>query len=147
MGNPGGHRQVIDFMPPRDEVADIVRIVEGVSGSVRMHGELALRFDYGHIMPWVRRDKHGLHAIAGPDAAYFVTNAPLHGENMHSVSDFTVQAGERVPFVLTWAPSHVPRPHTVDAEGAGHNHGLLARLGVPVHRARASTRMPWSVRW
>ncbi len=113
---PEGAVKVIDFMPPRDEVADIVRIVEGVSGSVRMHGELAMRFDYGHIIPWVRRDKHGLHAIAGPDAAYFVTTAPVVGENMHSVSDFTVQAGERVPFVLTWAPSHVPRPHTVDAE-------------------------------
>jgi GH15 family glucan-1,4-alpha-glucosidase len=113
---PDGTVKVIDFMPPRDEVADIVRIVEGVSGSVRMHGELSMRFDYGHIIPWVRKDKRGLHAIAGPDAAYFVTTAPVHGENMHSVSDFTVQAGERVPFVLTWAPSHVPRPHTVDAE-------------------------------
>ncbi|GAC1486307.1 MAG: glycoside hydrolase family 15 protein [Pseudarthrobacter sp.] len=113
---PDGTVKVIDFMPPRDEVADIVRIVEGVSGSVRMHSELAMRFDYGHIVPWVRKDKRGLHAIAGPDAAYFVTTAPVHGENMHSVSDFTVQAGERVPFVLTWAPSHVPRPHTVDAE-------------------------------
>ncbi|MEO8282837.1 MAG: glycoside hydrolase family 15 protein, partial [Pseudarthrobacter sp.] len=113
---PDGTVKVIDFMPPRDEVADIVRIVEGVTGSVRMHSELAMRFDYGHIVPWVRKDKHGLHAIAGPDAAYFVTTAPVHGENMHSVSDFTVQAGERVPFVLTWAPSHVPRPLTVDAE-------------------------------
>jgi GH15 family glucan-1,4-alpha-glucosidase len=113
---PDGTVKVIDFMPPRDEVADIVRIVEGVSGNVKMHGELSMRFDYGHIIPWVRKDKRGLHAIAGPDAAYFVTTAPVHGENMHSVSDFTVQAGERVPFVLTWAPSHVPRPHTVDAE-------------------------------
>ena len=113
---PDGTVKVIDFMPPRDEVADIVRIVEGVSGSVRMHSELAMRFDYGHIVPWVRKDKRGLHAIAGPDAAYFVTTAPVHGENMRSVSDFTVQAGDRVPFVLTWAPSHVPRPHTVDAE-------------------------------
>ncbi|HCC40650.1 MAG TPA: glucoamylase, partial [Arthrobacter bacterium] len=99
-----------------DEVADIVRIVEGVSGSVRMHGELALRFDYGHIVPWVRRDKHGVHAVAGPDSVYFVTDAPVHGESMRSVSDFTVQAGERVSFVLTWAPSHVPRPHSVHAE-------------------------------
>lgn len=113
---PEGTVRVIDFMPPRDEVADIVRIVEGVSGSVRMRGELVLRFDYGHIVPWVRRDKRGLHAVAGPDSAYFVTDVPVRGEDMHSVSDFTVQAGERVPFVLTWAPSHVPRPHTVHAE-------------------------------
>ncbi|BAS10874.1 uncharacterized protein C4H3.03c [Arthrobacter sp. Hiyo4] len=94
---PEGTVRVIDFMPPRDEVADIVRIVEGVSGSVRMRGELALRFDYGHIVPWVRRDRHGLHAIAGPDSVYFVTKAPLHGENMHSVSDFTVKAGSASP--------------------------------------------------
>jgi GH15 family glucan-1,4-alpha-glucosidase len=113
---PDGTVRVTDFMPPRDSVADIVRIVEGISGSVRMHGELILRFDYGHIVPWVRKDKRGLHAIAGPDAVYLVTPAPLHGENMHTVSDFTVHAGEKVPFVLTWAPSHVGRPVSVDAE-------------------------------
>jgi GH15 family glucan-1,4-alpha-glucosidase len=111
-----GAVRVIDFMPPRDEVADIVRIVEGIHGHVRMRGELALRFDYGHIMPWVRRDSRGLHAIAGPDSAYLATNAPLRGEHMHTVSDFTVKAGERVPFVLTWAPSHVRRPRSVDPE-------------------------------
>lgn len=111
-----GAVRVIDFMPPRDEVADIVRIVVGLHGRVRMRGELALRFDYGHIMPWVRRDSRGLHAIAGPDSAYLATNAPLRGEHMHTVSDFTVKAGERVPFVLTWAPSHVRRPRAVDAE-------------------------------
>ena len=74
-----GAVRVIDFMPPRDEVADIVRIVEGCHGQVRMQGELALRFDYGHIMPWVRRDSHGLHAIAGPDSAYLATNGAPPG--------------------------------------------------------------------
>lgn len=63
---PEGTVRVIDFMPPRDSVADIVRIVVGVSGTVRMHSELVLRFDYGHIIPWVRSDNLGLHAIAGP---------------------------------------------------------------------------------
>ncbi|MFJ6079205.1 glycoside hydrolase family 15 protein [Pseudarthrobacter sp. NPDC092419] len=113
---PEGAVRVIDFMPPRDRVADVVRIVEGVTGTVRMRSELVLRFDYGHIVPWVRRDEFGLHAIAGPDAVYFATPAPLRGENMHTTSEFTVSAGERVPFVLTWAPSHVGRPQTVDAE-------------------------------
>ncbi|CAN7494954.1 glycoside hydrolase family 15 protein [Arthrobacter sp. LjRoot78] len=113
---PGGKVKVIDFMPPRDSVADIVRIVVGVRGSVRMRGELALRFDYGHIVPWVRHDNHGIHAIAGPDAAYLVTDAPLRGERMHTVSDFTVRAGERIPFVLTWTPSHLPRPRSIDPE-------------------------------
>ena len=64
-----GRVRVTDFMPPRDEVVDIVRIVEGLRGSVRMHGELALRFDYGQVVPWVRRDKQGIRAVAGPDAA------------------------------------------------------------------------------
>jgi len=111
-----GKVRVIDFMPPRDSAADIVRIVVGVRGSVRMRGELALRFDYGHIVPWVRHDDHGIHAIAGPDAAYLVTEAPLRGERLRTVSDFTVRAGERVPFVLTWTPSHVPRPRSIDPE-------------------------------
>ncbi|RKR20891.1 GH15 family glucan-1,4-alpha-glucosidase [Arthrobacter oryzae] len=113
---PEGKVRVIDFMPPRDEVADIVRIVVGVRGTVRMRGELAMRFDYGHIVPWVRHDEHGIHAVAGPDAAYLVTEAPLRGERMHTVSDFTVSAGDRVPFVLTWSPSHLSRPRSVDPE-------------------------------
>jgi GH15 family glucan-1,4-alpha-glucosidase len=81
-----------------------------------MRGELALRFDYGHIVPWVRHDERGIHAVAGPDAAYLVTEAPLRGERMHTVSDFTVAAGDRVPFVLTWSPSHLRRPRSVDPE-------------------------------
>ena len=115
---PTGKVRVIDFMPPRDAVADIVRIVVGVRGTVRMRGELALRFDYGHIVPWVRHDRHGIHAVAGPDAAYLVTTAPLRGERLRTISDFTVKAGERVPFVLTWTPSHLRRPRTVDPEEA-----------------------------
>ena len=99
-------------MPPRDGAADIVRIVVGVRGTVRMRGELVLRFDYGHIVPWVRHDEHGIHAVAGPDAAYLVTEAPLRGERLRTISDFTVTAGERFPFVLTWTPSHLARPRT-----------------------------------
>ncbi len=115
---PDGKVTIIDFMPPRDGVANIVRIVVGVSGSVRMRGELVMRFDYGHIVPWVRHDEHGIHAVAGPDAAYLVTEAPLRGERMRTISDFTVTAGERIPFVLTWSPSHLGRPRTTDPEAA-----------------------------
>jgi GH15 family glucan-1,4-alpha-glucosidase len=111
-----GKVKVIDFMPPRDAVADIVRIVVGIRGTVRMRGELILRFDYGHIVPWVRHDEHGIHAVAGPDAAYLVTEAPLRGDRLRTISDFTVTAGERVPFVLTWTPSHLYRPRKVDPE-------------------------------
>jgi GH15 family glucan-1,4-alpha-glucosidase len=115
---PAGQVRVLDFMPPRGEAADVVRIVEGVSGSVAMVGELRLRFDYGHIVPWVRRDEHGLVAVAGPDATYLSTPAPLEGRDLATVSEFTVQAGERVPFVLTWAPSAQARPRLVDPEAA-----------------------------
>ncbi|MGN6403240.1 glycoside hydrolase family 15 protein [Sinomonas sp.] len=111
-----GQVRIIDFMPPRDGVADVVRIVEGLRGSVKMHSELILRFDYGHIVPWVRRNHTGMHAVAGPDSVYVSSTAPLHGEHMRTVSEFTVTEGERVPFVLTWAPSHEPRPRDVDAD-------------------------------
>ena len=113
-----GRVRVTDFMPPRDEVVDIVRIVEGLSGAVRMRGELALRFDYGQVVPWVRKDRRGIQAVAGPDAAYLDTPAPVRGENLRTVSDFTVHAGERVPFVLTWTPSHLPRPRSVNPDEA-----------------------------
>ena len=116
--NDEGHVRVTDFMPPRDEVADIVRVVEGIRGSVRMRGELTLRFDYGHVVPWVRRNPHGIGAVAGPDSVYLETAAPLKGVEMRTVSEFTVGEGETVPFVLTWAPSHLPRPRSVDPVAA-----------------------------
>jgi GH15 family glucan-1,4-alpha-glucosidase len=111
-----GHVRVIDFMPPRDAVADIVRVVEGIRGTVKMRGELILRFDYGHVVPWVRRDRHGLRAVAGPDSVYLKTPAPLVGKDFTTVSEFTVNAGDHIPFVLTWAPSHERRPRTVEAD-------------------------------
>jgi GH15 family glucan-1,4-alpha-glucosidase len=64
----GGTVTVIDFMPPRGANSDIVRIVRGDRGSVRMRTELVLRFDYGHTIPWVTRlDDGTIRAIAGPD--------------------------------------------------------------------------------
>ena len=108
-----GEVRVLDFMPPRDSVVDVIRIVEGVTGAVDMEGDLALRFDYGHIVPWVRRRGGVLQAVAGPDAAYLSTTAPLVGRGLRTSSSFTVRAGERVPFMLTWRPSHEdyePRP-------------------------------------
>jgi GH15 family glucan-1,4-alpha-glucosidase len=111
---PTGSIKVIDFMPVRDEAVDIVRIVEGISGSVGMYGEMCLRFDYGQIVPWVRRNSHGLSAVAGPDAAYLTTAAPLEGRDMRTVSEFTVRAGEQVPFVLRWAPSSRLAPARID---------------------------------
>ena len=109
---------VTDFMPPRDELPDIVRIVEGREGSVTMSLELVIRFDYGRILPWVWRDGASRRAVAGPDQITFTTPVEVMGENMKTVAEFTVAAGQRVPFVLTWSPSHLGAPRPIDADEA-----------------------------
>ncbi|GAA5194857.1 glycoside hydrolase family 15 protein [Rugosimonospora acidiphila] len=113
---PTGHVRVIDYMPPRGTASDVMRIVEGVSGTVQMHTELTLRFDYGRVVPWVRRVPTGIEAIAGPDAVWLRTPVPLRGEEKSTVADFTVSAGQRVPFVMTWSPSYKRAPDRLDAE-------------------------------
>jgi GH15 family glucan-1,4-alpha-glucosidase len=115
---PEGSVRIVDFMPPRGEAPDIVRIVQGLSGAVPMYGELRLRFDYGQVVPWVRKVGGAIEAIAGPDAAWLRTPAPMEGRDLRTVSEFTVRAGETVPFVLTWAASHVTRPKPVDPDQA-----------------------------
>ena len=77
--------------------------------------ELCIRFDYGAVVPWVCYAKKGLWAIAGPDALYLRTNVEMHGENFHTVAEFTVSEGEEVPFTLSWYPSHKPEPPQKDA--------------------------------
>jgi GH15 family glucan-1,4-alpha-glucosidase len=114
----GGVVRVLDFMPPRGKAPDVVRIVEGVRGRVEMQSELVLRFDYGHVVPWVRRVDDSRVAIAGPDGLCFRTPARTRGENMRTLSTFTVEEGDRVPFVLTWFPSHTGLPEAVDPEQA-----------------------------
>ena len=113
-----GSVRTIDFMPPRGDAPDIVRIVEGLTGSVPMTLELTIRFDYGHIVPWVRQIDDALVAIAGPDALCLWSPVPTRGEGMKTMASFTVDAGQRVPFVLTWFPSHQPTPDPIDAEMA-----------------------------
>src|SRR5215213_8281515 len=113
-----GSIRVIDFMPPRGQAPDIVRIVEGISGRVPMRFELIIRFDYGHIVPWVRRIDDARVAIAGPDALSLRTPVDIHGKELTTVSDFVVGPGDRVPFVLTWFPSNEAMPEPVDAEVA-----------------------------
>jgi GH15 family glucan-1,4-alpha-glucosidase len=113
-----GSVRVIDFMPVRGKAPDVVRIVEGLSGTVEMCSELAIRLDYGHVVPWVRHTDGQLAAVAGPDALWLRTTVPVHGEENVSVARFQVRAGERVPFVLTWQESHLPAPKPVDPERA-----------------------------
>jgi len=102
-----GTVRVTDFMPPRGKAADVVRIVEGISGRVPVRMDLAIRFDYGNVVPWMRRSEDGLIAVAGPDTVCLSSPVTMRGENMTTVAEFEVSAGDKVPFVLTHTPSHL----------------------------------------
>ena len=110
----GGEVCVTDFMPPRGQNSDIVRIVRGVHGKVAMRMDIAIRFDYGRTIPWVTRSGHDLRAIAGPDMVVLRTEVPNHGEGASTVSEFEIKAGETVTFTLTYASSIGPPPAAVD---------------------------------
>jgi GH15 family glucan-1,4-alpha-glucosidase len=139
--------RVCDFMPPRGTDPDVVRIVEGIEGRVPMRMELVIRFDYGLVVPWVRRlDDDTRVAIAGPDALAFRTAVPVRGENLSTVAEFAVEAGERQSFVLTWFPSHHDPPRAITPEHALgdtcgfwrewlHTCGYAGRYAEPVFRS------------
>jgi GH15 family glucan-1,4-alpha-glucosidase len=109
---PEGAVRIIDFMPIRDQTVDVVRIVEGLRGHVPMQMHLTIRFDYGQTIPWVRNIGGALVAVAGPDALVLRAPVETRGVGHSTVAEFTVRAGQRVPFSLAWYPSHqdVPRP-------------------------------------
>ena len=113
-----GTVRLIDFMPPRGENPDLIRIVEGIGGEVLMQMELIVRFDYGHIVPWVRDRHGGLEAIAGPDGLILRTPVKTQGKDLTTVAEFKVKKGDRVPFVLTWFASHGSPPKPVNADHA-----------------------------
>ena len=115
---PGGTVRVIDFMPERDEAPDVVRIVEGLEGRVDMRSVLRFRFGYGDVVPWVRSLDGMLVAIAGPDAVWLASDVAHVGRDFASYGDFTVGAGQRETFTLTWNPSYQHRPYPVDPEAA-----------------------------
>ena len=114
----GGCVRLIDCMPPRQNYPDVVRLVEGVRGRVKMRMRLTVRFDYGEVVPWVKKGERPdeLTMIAGPDALILRTPVELRGENLSTVAEFEVAAGERVPFVLSWHPSQEPVSPPLDAE-------------------------------
>ena len=115
---PTGSVKVIDFMPQRDRTPDVMRIVEGLSGTVDMRGRLRLRFDYARVVPWVRRTGHHRVAVAGPDSVWLRHDPSVHtyGKDLSTVSEFTVNSGERVSFILSWLPSHHTSPPRQNAE-------------------------------
>jgi GH15 family glucan-1,4-alpha-glucosidase len=107
---------LIDFMPPRGHASDVVRLVRGISGRVRLRMELVIRFGFGIDIPWVKRTEDGsaLLAICGQDMTVLRTPVETRGEDLTTVADFEVSAGETIPFVLTYGPSHLPVPKPID---------------------------------
>lgn len=110
LGTPG-HEDDVNPMPLRDSTSDLMRIVEGKSGTVAFDMELNLRFDYGRTVPWVTHGEDGgIIAIAGPDRLTLNCAVPLEGRGLSTVGSFQVAAGESQIFILTWSPSHIPQP-------------------------------------
>jgi GH15 family glucan-1,4-alpha-glucosidase len=106
---------LIDFMPPRGNASDVVRLVRGVRGRVKLQMQLVIRFGFGVDIPWVRRAEDGaLLAISGQDMTVLRTPVETRGEDLTTVADFEISEGETVPFVLTYGPSHLPVPRPID---------------------------------
>ncbi|NYI98702.1 GH15 family glucan-1,4-alpha-glucosidase [Streptomonospora nanhaiensis] len=111
--------RVTDCMPVRDEHPDLVRRVEGVRGRVRVRTEIAVRPDYGAIVPWTRKDGGRLSFVAGPDTLYLASDLPFDlGEAGCPTAEFTVEAGEVVDFRLAWVAPQAPAPARVDVGAA-----------------------------
>ena len=113
-----GSVQVLDFMPVRATHPRVIRIVKGLAGSVPLRMELVMRFDYGSIVPWVRRGDHSLRAIGGPDALHLTYGAEIIAKDLTHVADFRVASGDEVEFVLSWHESHREPPAPIDARAA-----------------------------
>jgi GH15 family glucan-1,4-alpha-glucosidase len=113
---------VVEFMPPRGRNSDVVRLVRGRGGRVAMRMHLVLRFDYGSAVPWVSRLEDGTwKAVAGPDMVTLHTPVPLRGQDLTTVAEFEVEAGQTVPFVLTHGASHLPPPPAIEPEESLHH--------------------------
>jgi GH15 family glucan-1,4-alpha-glucosidase len=105
---------VVDAMPPRDRVPDLVRIVQGRHGRVRMSNELRVRFGYGQFAPWIKRLAGDVVAVSGGDALRLSTPVETRNEGVMQTAEFRVSEGEQVPFVLTWFASHEAEPSHLD---------------------------------
>ncbi len=117
-----GSVEVIDFMPLGRAESHVVRLARGLSGSVTMTSELVLRFEYGSIVPWVERlDDGTIRAICGPEMVLLRSPVPHHGEDRTTVATFTIRAGDTIPFVLSYCPSHQGLGEKLDAAQALHD--------------------------
>jgi GH15 family glucan-1,4-alpha-glucosidase len=113
-----GTVRIVDCMPPRQKHPNLVRVVEGVAGRVPMRMQLVTRFEYGSIVPWVTHRGPLLSAVAGPDALTLRSPVRTRGEDLTTVAEFAVRAGDSVPFVLTWHLSYERAPRAIDPHGA-----------------------------
>ena len=112
---PAGAASLVEFMPPRGKASDLVRLVVGRRGTVDLRTELVVRFEYGALFPWITRDpREGLLAVSGPDMVVLRTPVALGVDNGRISAEFSVSAGEAVPFVLTYGPSFRPPPQAID---------------------------------
>ena len=137
-----GAVDLIDFMPPRGNASDVVRLVRGVRGRVKMRMQLVIRFGFGVDIPWVKKseDGSGLLAIGGPNMTVLRTPVETRGEDLTTVAEFEVGEGETVPFVLTYGPSHLPVPDADrSGEGAAGYRRILGRMVQPLHLSTATT--------
>ncbi len=134
---------IVDFMVPETEFGTLVRVVECREGRFDMRMELCLRFDYGKSVPWVTKRKggDGIVAVSGPDMVVLRTDVVLRGEDMMTVADFAITAGERIPFVLTHCASHLPVPMAMD-----HNDALFqTRQFWEQWSAKSTYKGEWAV--
>ena len=136
-----GAAELVDFIAQRHGFSDLVRLVRGLRGRIEMCTEFILRFDYGAVVPWVERlPEGGISAIGGPERVLLRTPVPLRGEDLKTVGEFTIGAGETVPFVMSHGQSHLPRPHPIDPEQALHKAEAFWRRWS----SRCCPAGPWS---
>jgi GH15 family glucan-1,4-alpha-glucosidase len=148
--NALGAAILTDAMGRRDGCSDLVRVIRGERGRVRVRMELVIRFEYGSIIPSVRRlDDGRLIAVAGPDRLTLATPAAFHGENLRTVAEFDIAAGEEIPFSLTWSPSYRPIPTAVDARDTIEQAAAGWLRWSRSHKARvaANSRRRCCARW
>jgi GH15 family glucan-1,4-alpha-glucosidase len=111
---------ITDCMPVREGHPQLMRCIEGISGSVDLHMDLAVRFDYGNVVPWATSDDGLLRMTAGPDSVALWHRVETEGKDLHTLADFTVKEKQRYPFTFVWYPSHESPPPPLDSWYAIH---------------------------
>jgi GH15 family glucan-1,4-alpha-glucosidase len=103
----GGEARLIDFFAMRTggrqrPRREIVRIVEGVRGTLRLHVRFVPRLDFGEVKPWIRPCSGRAHVAVGSNAGLTIFgDAPLHAGSDHDLEGvLEVNAKSRYHFGL-----------------------------------------------